>query len=152
MHQRVSDLLQRGGAVIYTTPRTPVSEAVRQMAGHNVSSILVMEHGRTLRGIFTERDLLRRVVLAGRDPATTPIEEVMTRDVFVVRPDTSRQDLLQLMERQHIRHVPVADEHLVLGVLSLRDVLRFENAEKDFEIEQLRQYLHQSPPDGRLTA
>lgn len=147
MHQHVSDLLRNGAVVVYTSPRTSVAEATRIMTRHNVSSILVLDAGR-LVGIFTERDLLRRVVVENRRPDETRIEEVMTKDVFVVHPDTPRADVLQIMNAKHIRHVPVLDGTALVGVISLRDVLRFENMEKDFEIEQLRQYLFQSPSSG----
>lgn len=148
MRQHVSDLLRTGGVVIYTSPETAVAEAVNKMARHNVGSILVLNRKRQLAGIFTERDLLRRVVLEGRDPRQTKIGDVMTPEVIVVRPDTPRREVLQLMNTQNIRHVPVADGTTVIGVVSLRDLLRFENLEKEFEIEQLRQYVFQTPSIG----
>lgn len=150
MRRRVSDLLHSGGVLIYTSPGTSVADAARRMAQHNIGSILVMDAGRELVGIFTERDLLQRVVVKQRDPKTTRIGDVMTRDVVVVAADTPRKEVLQMMEKFHIRHVPVADGRQVLGVISLRDVLRFENAEKEFEIEQLRDYfLHPTPRVNR---
>lgn len=146
MGRRVSDLLRTGGVVVHTSPEATVAEAVRTMAQRNVSSILVIDEHRRLVGIFTERDLLRRVVVPERDPATTSISEVMSRDVLVVPATTPRNDVLQIMDTQHIRHIPVQDENDVIGVISLRDVLRFENKEKEFEIEQLKQYVLQEPP------
>lgn len=150
MHQKVADLLRNGGVVVYVTPQTTVAEAARKMARHNVSSVIVLDQQRRLAGIFTERDLLRRVVVEERDAAQTPVGEVMTTDVVVARPDMPRREVLQLMNSRHIRHIPVADESGLIGVISLRDVLRFENLEKDFEIEQLRQYLFQTPTPGYL--
>lgn len=148
MHRRVSDLLKRGGVIIYTSPESSVYDAVETLNRHNVGSILVLSPSRSLEGIFTERDLLQRVVAKGLDPATTKIGDVMTRDVIVVSSDTSRHDVLQVMDQKHIRHVPVSDGTQLLGVISLRDVLRFDNAEKDFEIEQLKQYFLQEPGLG----
>jgi signal-transduction protein with cAMP-binding, CBS, and nucleotidyltransferase domain len=154
MHRRVSDLLRRGGVVIYTTPDTTVFEAVQKLSHHNVGSILVLSSSRSLAGIFTERDLLQRVVAKGLDPKSTKIGDVMTKDVIVVTTETSRHEVLQIMDQQHIRHVPVSDGTQLLGVISLRDVLRFDNAEKDFEIEQLKQYFLQelSAGEQRLSA
>lgn len=147
MRRSVVDLLQSGGVLVYTSPVTTVAEAARRMAQHNIGSMLVIEHGRRLVGIFTERDLLQRVVVKNKDPETTKIGNVMTRDVIVVASDTPRDEVRQMMEKHHIRHIPVSDGHQILGVISLRDVLRFENAEKEFEIEQLREYiLHPGPP------
>jgi len=154
MHHRVSDLLRTGGVVIYTSPDTSVHDAVQKLSRHNVGSILVMSPDRRLAGIFTERDLVQRVVSKGLEPTTTKIGDVMTRDVIVVKKETSRHEVLQIMDQQHIRHVPVSDGSQILGVISLRDVLRFDNAEKDFEIEQLKQYFLQElgAGDQRLSA
>ena len=148
MRRRVSDLLRKGGVIIYSSPDTTVAEAVKKMGRHNIGSILVLSSRRDLVGIFTERDLLQRVVASGLDPAATMLGDVMTKDVLVVGADASRDEVLQLMDAKHIRHVPVSDGNQLLGVISLRDVLRFEKAEKEFEIEQLRQYFLQEPGAG----
>jgi CBS domain-containing protein len=145
MNRTVADLLRNGGVIVYTSPEASVSEAAQRMSRHNVGSILVLDARHQLVGIFTERDLLQRVVVARRDPDATPIREVMTKDVIVVPSSTPRGDVLSLMQQQHIRHIPVADDEKLLGVISLRDVLRFENQEKEFEIEQLKGYLLHKP-------
>lgn len=148
MRRRVADLLQTGGIIIYTTPQARVVEAAQKMSQHNIGSILVLKNGRDLIGIFTERDLLQRVVVPGLDPKRTRIGDVMTRNVIVVSADTPREEVLRIMETHHIRHIPISDGSQLLGIISLRDVLRFENAEKEFEIEQLRQYILQPGPDA----
>ncbi len=145
MNTPVANLLRYGGDVCHTTPNVPVSEAVRMLSDRNLGSIIIMDSEGNLQGIFTERDLLRRVVAAGLDPESTTLESVMTRDVYVVDKSTARGDVRQIMEKKHIRHVPVVDGQNVLGVISLRDVLRSENAEKDFEIDQLRGYVTDKP-------
>ena len=145
IHQPVADLLRNGGVIIYIAPQAPVSEAVQKMARHNVGAILVLEHSSELVGIFTERDLLSRVVASRRDPETTLIRDVMTADVISVNGDTPRYEVLQIMNQQHCRHIPVIEKERLLGVISLRDLLRFDIREKDFEIEQLREYILQAP-------
>jgi len=145
MHQSVSELLRNGGVIIYTAPSATVAEATKKMAFHNVSSILVLENNETLVGIFTERDLLRRVVVEGLDPNTTQITDVMTPNVMVVTRDTPLGQVHLLMKEKHIRHIPVADKDRLLGVISFRDLLRFENQEKDFEINQLKDYVLHKP-------
>ena len=145
MHRPATDLLRNGGVIIYTVPEATVAEATKKMAFHNVSSILVLENNRTLIGIFTERDLLRRVVVEGIDSNTTRISEVMTRNVIVVSRDTPLRQVHLLMNEKHIRHIPVADEDQLLGVISLRDLLRYENQVKEFEINQLKDYLLNKP-------
>lgn len=145
MERPVSELLKRSGVVIYTGPDTSVKDAVGIMSDRNVGSLLILEDNSDLVGIFTERDLLNRVVNEGRDPETTSIREVMTEDVIVISGDVSRRDVLNLMNDKHIRHVPIADEDKIYGVISLRDLLRFENEMKDFQIEQLREYVFEKP-------
>lgn len=145
MHKKVSDLLRTGGAVIYTAPQTSVAAASAKMATHNIGSILVMERGHELVGIFTERDLLKRIVVPARDPRSTLIEEVMSRDVIVVSADTPVVEVLKIMNDCHCRHIPVAAGDRLLGVISLRDILRYENEAKDFQIEQLHEYIFQKP-------
>ncbi|MEX1055050.1 MAG: CBS domain-containing protein [Rhodothermales bacterium] len=149
MRPRVSALIRTGGVVVYTSPETSVAEAVHEMSKKKVGSILIMEEGKRLVGIFTERDLLERVVARDLDPRTTRIEAVMTTNVILVSAATPRSEVLQIMNSNHIRHIPISDGEQVLGVISLRDILRFENAEKEFEIEQLRQYLLQDQTAGQ---
>lgn len=145
MHRPISDLLRTGGIIVYTAPETTVSDAVRKMAQHNVSSILVMENSRLLAGIFTERDLLRRVVMARLDPDTTPLRDVMTTEVLTVPGSTPLGEVRRIMRERHIRHIPVIDGDRLLGVVSLRDVLRYENLQMDFEIAQLKGYVMEKP-------
>jgi signal-transduction protein with cAMP-binding, CBS, and nucleotidyltransferase domain len=144
MQQSVAALLKEGGVIVYTTPNTSVLEAARKMAFHNVSSILVMQH-QELVGIFTERDAVRRVMVPGLNPAETPIEAVMTPDVIAVTGETPLGEVHQIMRSRHIRHLPVFGEGQLLGVISLRDVLRYVNQEQAFELDQLRDYLVEKP-------
>jgi CBS domain-containing protein len=115
------------------------------MAEHDIGSVLVFRNNTELLGIFTERDLLHRVVNAGLDPSTTPLREVMTDDVVVVSADTPRVDVIDLMREERFRHVPIAQDGQLIGVVSLRDVLRFETRQQAFEIEQLREYVLEKP-------
>jgi CBS domain-containing protein len=145
MERPISELLHHHGVIVHTGPESSVAQAVAIMARHDIGSVLVLRNGTELLGIFTERDLLHRVVHEGRDPSTTPIREVMTEDVIVVSADTPRGDVLDLMNREHFRHVPVAQDEQLVGVVSLRDLLRFENRQQAFEIEQLREYVLKKP-------
>jgi CBS domain-containing protein len=88
---------------------------------------VVMLEGSQLLGVFTERDVVRRVVLKGLDPKTTPVAEVMTRQVITVREDADRSSVLKLMNEHHIRHLPVVDaQGRVLTIVSIRQLLRAE--------------------------
>lgn len=145
MNTPVSRLIRSDAQVISVRAEITVDQAVETMVDQNVGSIVVLDRDETLIGIFTERDLLRRVVGKNLSPGKTTIESVMTRNVHVVDRSADRRDVHQLMESEHIRHVPIVDGGSVLGVVSLRDVLRSENAEKDFELTQLRGYVSDKP-------
>jgi CBS domain-containing protein len=145
MQRPLSDLLRKGGVLIYVTPNASVQEAVDTMAEHNVGSVLVLEGGSDLAGIFTERDLLKRVVHEGLDPKATPITDVMTEDVVVVTGEMRRSDALDLMEERHFRHLVVADEERLYGMISMRDLLQFEREAHEVEVEQMRDYVMRKP-------
>lgn len=103
-----------------TGPDTTVAEAARMMTSFNDGSMAVVEGSRIV-GIFTERDLMRRVVVEGLDPASTPLSEVMTSPVFSVTDETSIREATKMMRTHHIRHLPVVDERGdYVGMLALR--------------------------------
>lgn len=133
-------LAQKGGAV-HTVPTTvTVLEAVQEMNRHKIGSVLVMS-GLRLAGIFTERDVLRRVVGAELDPLTTPITKVMTADVLTIAPDTSVQDVMNLFADKHCRHLPVVKNGQLIGLVSIGDVSRWVANADRAEAESLRQYI-----------
>lgn len=104
-------------------PDMSVADAARLMADRNVGAALVLEKGE-LRGIFTERDLLRRVVATGRDPKATAMSEVMTPNPISITTESRVLDALSAMREQHLRHLPVTRNGRVIGVLSVRDLMR----------------------------
>jgi CBS domain-containing protein len=99
-----------------------------------------MEGGQLL-GIFTERDVLWRVVAAGLDPKTTPLSQVMTRNPITVGPDTPIQSVMDVFTEKRFRHLPVVDDGRLLGVISIGDVLRWAADVHRQEAEQLKQYI-----------
>jgi CBS domain-containing protein len=112
-----------------------VTEAVAVMAERRVGAVLIMTEDRLVGGIFTERDVLVRVVHAGRDPKTTPISMVMTRDVRFVTPGTTIEAALALMHLNRHRHLLVIDGPKVHGLVSIGDMVRqlIEHGEGRFE-------------------
>lgn len=99
-----------------------VIDAVRVMAERHVGAVIIRNEDGLVDGIFTERDLLTRVVAAGRDPATTPMSMVMTREVRFVSPGTTVEAALALMHVNRHRHLLVIDGPRVYGLLSMRDL------------------------------
>ncbi len=148
MHERVSDLLQTGRVLVFVSPSASVRDTVETMDQHNVGSVLVMDDENRLCGIFTERDLVKRVVAPGLDPEKTKIADVMTTNVVVVDAKTPAEEVFQLMDLRKCRHIPVAVGDRILGVVSLRNLLRRDRAMKELEIKQMRSYFLDSGYPG----
>jgi CBS domain-containing protein len=138
----VRQLLERKGRSVFSVdPDAPVLEALRAMATHQVGALLVMSDG-ALRGILSERDYARKVILLGRASADTPVRDIMTSNVVTVQPDTTVQACMQLMTDRHIRHLPVTDGGKVVGMVSIGDLVKAVIAEQRETIEQLESYIH----------
>jgi len=122
----VASLLKEKGKAdpIYVAPQAWVSEAVGKMNSANIGAVLVMD-GPQLVGIFTERDVLVRVVGGGREPGTTKVSEVMTAAVRTVELATPLEEALRLMSEKRHRHLPVRDGGRVHGMVSMGDVTRW---------------------------
>lgn len=121
-------LLSKGSGVIAAAPDTTVREAARRMAEADVGS-LIIEQAPDILGIFTERDLLRRVVAAGRNPDTTFVRDVMSSPVKSCSPRDDVRGVAARLGRERLRHLAVVDAGEVVGLLSLRDLLAAELAE-----------------------
>ena len=116
----VREIIQRDRPLV-GHPQDTIREAAARMAQHRCGSILVCE-GNRLHGIFTERDLLARVVAGGRDPARTRLAEVMTPDPDTIEATEPVAEAVRRMDEGCYRHLPVLEGGHVLGVISLRDV------------------------------
>lgn len=121
----VAELVQdrRSDELVSLPASASVTDAVALMAEREVGAVLVMTDDGLVAGIFSERDLLARVVAAGRDPKATPLSLVMTRDVKFVTPGTSTEAALALMHLHRFRHLLVIDGPRVHGVVSMRDLV-----------------------------
>jgi CBS domain-containing protein len=119
-------------------------DVAQAMVDRNIGAVPVLRDG-VLVGIFSERDLMRRVVVEGRDSRTTRVEEVMTEDPLTVSPDETLENCLLLMRRHGFRHLPVCDGKQLRGIVSLRDILLHDLSEKDHEVRMMRAYIQASP-------
>ena len=122
-------------------PTATVLEALQMMDSRGIGAVLVME-GEHVKGIFSERDYARRVVLQGRTSAGTRVGEIMTRRVLFVSPDRTINECMALMADKRIRHLPVIDDEAVVGMVSIGDVVSATIAEQNFLIDQLSHYIH----------
>jgi CBS domain-containing protein len=141
MNTSISVLLERKGSTVFSLPPdVTVVAAVKEMDRHKIGAILVIDSGRIV-GIFTERDVLTRVVAAGLDPKKTPIERVMTRDPMTVPSTTTVEEVMKLITDKRFRHLPVVDGGRLVGMVSIGDILRRMVDTHRHEAEQLKQYI-----------
>jgi len=123
--------------------RQSVAEVARVMAGFHVGAILVL-NGDELAGIFSERDLMVRVVLEGRDPERTPVRDVMSIEVSTIDEGASPEEAMELMQSRSCRHLPVTRDGHVVAFLSMRDLMNYEVARQTEEIHHMRAYISTS--------
>jgi CBS domain-containing protein len=138
----VRDLLNRKGTnIVSVAPSATVLEAARLMNDRSVGGVLVVDDAGSLLGIFTERDILRRVVAAGLPPDSTRVSDVFTRDVVTTSPDTSVDDCGALMSSRRVRHLPVIDGTGLHGVVTIGDLLAHRVSEHETTIQHLNSYV-----------
>lgn len=128
------------GKVLSIDADATVYEAVERMVGANVGALLVEVDGR-INGIFTERDYLRRVTLEGRTDKECTVREIMTSPLLVVSPDTTVEECMSLMTQRRIRHLPVAENGTVIGVISIGDVVKFNSKQQSYQLQYLNDYI-----------
>ena len=121
-----------------------VLQTVQAMVERNIGAVPVMHNGK-LVGIFSERDLMKRVVAEGRDPRSTCMAEVMTDDPLTINMNEELANCMALMRRHNFRHLPVCHEGQLIGIVSLRDILLQDLNEKDDEVRMMRAYIHSTP-------
>lgn len=137
--QRLRDILQaREPATV--GPDSSVVEAARRMADRNVGAILVLE-GDNLVGIFSERDVMTRVVAEGLDPVSTPVRFVMSTTLATIDESATAEQAGQLMDEHKCRHLPVIREGKVVGVISMRDLMHLEIEAKADQIRHMQAYI-----------
>lgn len=132
----VAELLQSKGQGFFSIgPDASVYEALELMAQEDVGALLVLEDGK-LRGILSERDYARKVILKGRFSKETPVREVMTEKVSYACPDDTIEECLALMTEAHLRYLPVFEGSRLAGIISIGDVGKAIISEQKVEIER----------------
>lgn len=130
----------KGRRVHAIRPEEPVLEAVRRMAEHHIGALLVME-GEAMRGIVSERDYARKVVLMGRSSAATPIRDIMSSPVISIGDHASVEDAMREMTERRIRHLPVMHGTRVDGIVSIGDLVKCVIEDQRHLIEDLQTYI-----------
>ena len=141
MNTPISALLERKGPAVHAVDSTvTISEAVAEMNRHRVGSVVVLE-GDQLVGIFTERDVLRRVVGAGLAPNFMRVADVMTKELITITPDTTVEDTMVMFAEKRCRHLPVIDDGRLIGLISIGDISRWVSDLHRAEAEHLKNYI-----------
>jgi CBS domain-containing protein len=126
-----------------------VADAVRSMLSFRVGAVAIVDSEQRVAGIFSERDLMRRLALSGRDLENVPVREVMTTPVELATSETGPGEALVTMVDRHFRHLPVIDaEGRLLGMLSIRNVLEWRIEDLSRELDSLEQYVANDGPGG----
>lgn len=142
--KKVKDILSRKGSNITTVdPSTSVLDALKIMSEQNIGSVVVMEAGE-FRGIVTERDYSRKVVLKGKSSTDTKVGEIMSTDYPAVTPSDTVEQCMQLFSDRNIRYLPVYDGETLAGIISINDVVKETILTQQETISQLKDYLHAS--------
>ena len=133
--------VERG--VITITPDAGVRELIAKLAEHNVGALIVSSDGETVDGIVSERDVVRHLHHDGTVVNNT-VGAIMTEVVETTAPDSTLDDLMEVMTRRRIRHVPVVKDGVLVGIVSIGDVVKHKMSQLEFERDQLDSYVHQT--------
>jgi CBS domain-containing protein len=136
----VRQMLDGKAPIVSTSSTATVFEALASMARHDVGAVIVIDDGR-LAGIFSERDYARKVILHGKTSKELAVSEIMTPQVVCVGLDDSVESCMALMTDKRVRHLPVLDGSVVVGVVSIGDVVKALLHEQQFVINQLERYI-----------
>ncbi|MDZ7625402.1 MAG: CBS domain-containing protein [Ignavibacteriaceae bacterium] len=142
----VNEILENKGKQIWSvTPEITVFDALKLMAEKEIGAVLVILDGRVV-GILSERDYARKVALHGKSSVQMTVKEIMSANVIYVEISQSVEECMALMIHKRIRHLPVYEEGKLAGFISIGDVVKALIDEKEFVIDQLVNYIKDTPP------
>ena len=137
----IAQLLNAKGKQIWSVePKATIFEALEIMSEKGIGALLVMEDGK-LKGIFSERDYARKVILKGKSSKETPVGELMTKKVFYIDSQNTINDCMAMMTAKRIRHVPVIEDNQVMGIVTIGDVVNQIISEQEVTINHLENYI-----------
>ncbi len=139
---QVSDLLRRKGTDVATiVPATTIDQAVTELATHGIGALVVSSDGRSVDGILSERDIVRRLAASGPDTLALTAGDVMTADVITCGPPDQLNELMSTMTSGRFRHLPVTDDGVLVGIISIGDVVNARLDQLEAEREHLENYI-----------
>jgi len=131
---------KKGRHIISVNPEDSVLDAIRLMADKGIGSLVVMQD-QELLGIMSERDYARKVIIKGRSSESTAVSEIMTVNVFTTSSSETVNDCMAMMTDKKIRHLPVVEDNVVIGMISIGDLVGAIITDQQEEIEQLEHYI-----------
>ena len=141
MHDTVDAILKQKGSRVWSVPgEATVFEAIQLMAARNIGALVVL-HGTRLEGIFTERDYTRKVALHGKSSKDTLVNDIISHQICVAAPDSTVEECMRLMTTNRVRHLPVLNGDVLVGVVSIGDLVNWIIRVQSMEIDQLHNYL-----------
>jgi CBS domain-containing protein len=137
----IGQLLKTKGNEIWSiAPQATIYEALQVMSDKDVGALLVVHKGNVV-GIFSERDYARKLILKGKFSKDTSVEELMTRKVLYVGPESTIEDCMALMTAKSVRHLPILKNERLIGIVTLGDVVKQIISDQEFTIHQLENYI-----------
>ena len=141
--RQIGEIIE-GHPLFHVPPTASVRDVARTMSERNIGAIAVLDAGR-LVGIFSERDVVTRIVAEGRNPDDTRVDSVMTKDIIVAAPADDINDALQKMHERNCRHLPVVQGGNLVGMISIRDLLQVDDDANRAKATFLRELVTYSP-------
>ena len=138
----VDAILRAKGASVETArPDWTVLQAVQKLTEHGVGALVVSTDGQRIAGIISERDVMRRIAGGGPSILDTRVDEIMVSDVITCTREDTVNHLMTVMTERRVRHLPVVDDGLLVGIISIGDVVKRRIEETEYEAQALRQYI-----------
>ncbi|UEM04675.1 CBS domain-containing protein [Skermanella rosea] len=132
---------RKGSSVISIAPERTIGEAANLLTENRIGAVLVMDGNEGIRGIISERDIIRALTKFGADTLNRRVEEVMTRNVQQCSPSDTIAEIMTVMTTRRFRHLPVVENGKLLGMISIGDVVKQRLDETELEVETLRGYV-----------
>jgi CBS domain-containing protein len=144
-------LKQKGSSVVTVSPSDPVTDIANIITSRRIGAVLVLTDGGELAGLVSERDVVRAVATKGSEALELTAADIMTKNLTTVTPRTSIDHAMALMDAGYFRHLPVVEDSKLLGIISVRDVVRAHIQSQAQEVDALREYVHRGAKvDGLL--
>lgn len=137
VHTILQELLKnKGFQVVNCKPKDSIYDCVKAMNEARIGCVLILEEGRIV-GIFSERDLLTKVIPEKLDTEHTPVSDIMNRDVICVEPDTTVEEAMTIMTEKRVRHLPVIEDSMLIGLISIGDITKWLSSKHRTQIQEI---------------